>query len=140
MELPSIEWFQKTFPGDGWNTQSNAWFLQAWYGYKSSFERVLEEWSSGNFGSVRPGIGLPIGPLYRTLTWSQEQAEKKQAELIWMSTVVELNQTVFSRPELKLALPEEQASAYEVETQGGGAKGASVVGEESFAMPLARDS
>ena len=64
---------------------------------------------------------MALGALYRTLTWSQEQAEKKQAELIGMSTVVETNPILFSRPELKLASSEEQTiSAYEVETQDSG--------------------
>ena len=96
----------------------------------------MEEWSKGNFEPVHPGLGLPIGPLMRTLVWSQEQAEKKQAELIGMSTVVETNQVLFSRPEVKSGSFEGQASAYEVETQGG-AQGTGVLG---FAMPLARDS
>ena len=74
------------------------------------------------------------------LTWSQEQAEKKQAELIGMSTVVEMDQRVFSYAELTpSASSKERASAYEVETQGSG-KGADAVGEASFAMPLAKDS
>ena len=116
-------------------------FFQAWYGYTASFERVLEEWSSGNFESVHPGDGLPIGPLYRTLTWSQEQAEKMQTELIGMSQVVEVNQLMYaiSRSGVHVAPSTEQTSAYEVETQGG-TKGASVVGQESFAMPLAKNS
>ena len=100
----------------------------------------MEEWSSGNFESVHPGEGLALGALVRMLTWSQEQAEKKQAELIGMSTVVETDQILFSRPELKTsASSKEQGSAYEVETQGSG-KGADVVGEASFAMPVAKDS
>ena len=113
-------------------------YIQHWYCYMSSFERVVEEWSGGNFESVHAGEGLALGALYRTLTWSQEQAEKKQAKLIGMSTVVETNQIMFSRPELKLASSEKRPSAYEVETQGSG-KGSDVVGEASFAMPLARD-
>ena len=99
----------------------------------------MEEWSGGNFESVRPSNGMPIGPLVRILTWSQEQAEKKQAELIGMSTVVETDQLVFSRPELQLVSLEE-ASAYEVETQGGAKGDSGVVGEVSFAMPLAGNS
>ena len=115
-------------------------FFQMWYAYTASFERVLEEWSSGNFESVHPGAGLALGALYRTLTWSQELAEKKQAELIGMSTVVETDQILFSRPELKTsASSKEHASAYEVEMQGSG-KGADAVGKASFAMPLAKDS
>ena len=70
----------------------------------------------------------------------QEQAQKKQAELIGMSTVVETDQLLFSYPELKTSTSsKEQRSTYEVETQGSG-KGADVVGEASFAMPLAKDS
>ena len=105
VELPSKEWLQKTFPGESWSGQSNMVYLQVWYAYTSSFERVLEEWSSGNFEPVHPGWGLPMGPLIRTLVWSQEQAEKKQAELIGMSTVVETNQMVFSRPCLLYTSP-----------------------------------
>ena len=141
VELPSKEWLQKTFPGEGW-TASNMLFFQAWYGYTASFERVLEEWSNGNFESVHPGEGLALGALYRMLTWSQEQAEKKQAELIGMSTAVKTeDQRVFSYAELKTsASSKEQGSAsYEVETQGSG-KGADALGEASFAMPLAKDS
>ena len=141
LELPSKEWLQKTFPREASGVQSSMYFLQVWYAYTSSFERVLEEWSSGNFEPVHPGMGLPMGPLMRTLVWSQEQAEKKQAELIGMSTVVETDHTVFSYPGAKTsASSKEQGSAsYEVETQGSG-KGADALGEASFAMPLAKDS
>ena len=141
VELPSKEWLQKTFPGESWSTASNMFFLQMWYGYTASFERVLEEWSGGNFESVRPGEGLALGGLVRMLTWSQEQAEKKQAELIGMSTVVETDQLLFSYPGAKTsALSKEQGStSYEVDTQGSG-KGADALGEASFAMPLANDS
>ena len=141
VELPSKEWLQKTFPGEAWSVQSNMLFFQTWFCYVASFERVLEEWSSGNFESVHPGEGLALGALYRMLTWSQEQAEKKQAELIGMSTVVETDQSLFSNyPKLKTsASSKEQGSAYEVETQGS-EKGADAVGEASFAMPLAKDS
>ena len=58
-----------------------------------SFERTLRSGPAAT-EPVRPGLGLPLGPLTRTLTWSQEQAEKKQAELIGMSTVVETNRVV----------------------------------------------
>ena len=57
VELPSTKWLQKTFPGESWSTNSNMLFFQMWYGYTASFERVLEEWSSGNFESVHPGEG-----------------------------------------------------------------------------------
>ena len=118
----------------------HAVFPNVWYSYTASFERVLEEWSSGNFESVHPGYGLALGALFRMLTWSQEQAETKQAELIGMSTVVETEQALFSYPKLTTsASSKEHGSANEVETQGSG-KGADVVGEASFAMPLANDS
>ena len=99
----------------------------------------MSEWSCGKFESVHPCLGLPLGPLVRTLTWSQEQAEKKQAELIGMSTVVETEQLQFSRPEVASASFAERTSTYEVEMQSD-AQGAGVVGEASFKMPLAKDS
>ena len=141
LELPSKEWLQKTFPGESWSSATNTHFVVGWYAYTSSFERVLEDWSSGNFDFVHPGNGLPVGPMYRILTWSQEQAEKKQAELIGMSTVVETDQILFSYlTELTpSASSKEQRSTYGVETQGN-RKGADAVGEASFAMPLAEDS
>ena len=139
VELPSKEWLQETFPGEAWHNVSNAYHLNLWYSYTVSFERVLSEWSCGKFESVRPCLGLPLGPLLRTLTWSQEQAEKKQAELIGMSTVMKTEQLLFSRPEVASASVAETTSAYEVEMQSG-AQGAGAVGEASFDMPLARDS
>ena len=138
VELPSKEWLQRHFRRVLGHT-SNMIFSKCGT-VTASFERILSEWSCGKFESVHPDLGLPLGPLWRTLVWSQEQAEKKQAELIGMSTVVETDQILFSRPELKTsASSKEQGSAYEVETQGSG-KGADALGEASFAMPLAKDS
>ena len=139
VELPSQEWLQETFPGEGWHGLPTNHYLNMWYSYTVSFERVLSEWSCGKFESVHPGLGLPLGPLLRTLTWSQEQAEKKQAELIGMSTAVKTEQLLFSRPEVASTSIAEKSSAYEVEMQSG-AQGPGVVGEASFAMPLAKDS
>ena len=56
-----------------------------------------------------------------------------------MSTEMETQQLLFSRPEVTAASAEDQTSAHEVQMQSG-AHGAGVVGKSSFAMPLARDS
>eukprot|EP01052_Picozoa_sp_SAG31_P032749 SAG31_NODE_3623_length_4058_cov_5.815863_3_plen_270_part_00 len=101
MEPPSKDWLEKTYPEETWRSISNAYFVQYWYCYTSSFERILSEWSDGNFKSMRPGSGQPMGGMVRTLTWSQERAETKQAELIGMTAVAELDHThVFSRFEI----------------------------------------
>lgn len=77
----------------------------------------------------------------RTLTWSQEQAETKQAELIGMSTAMERDQVTFSlsrptaRQRIHSASSRKQTSAYEVETQGD-----VVVSAAAFKMPLTEDS
>ena len=54
-----------------------------------------------------------------------------------MSTEMETQQLLFSRPEVASASFEEQTSGNEVQS---GAQGANVVGKASFAMPLAGDS
>ena len=75
----------------------------------------MSEWSAGDFKSVRPDGPQPLGGLIRILTWSQERAEQKQAELIGMSTVVEMDEHLFSRGKDKRDL----------------------VTEDTFEMPLA---
>ena len=55
--------------------------------------------SDGNFKSIRPSAVLPLGAMVRTVAWSQERAEAKQAELIGMTTVSELDDSLFSRVE-----------------------------------------
>ena len=97
MELPPKDWLEHTYPKMPWKNHSNTSFVEHWYAYSQSFERVLSEWSNGNFSSSRPGFPQPIGSMVRTLKWSQERAEAKQAELIGMTAVVEVDDSIFSR-------------------------------------------
>ena len=99
MELPPKDWLEKTYPEMSWRAVTNSAFLQHWYTYTLSFERILAEWSDGNFESIRPSMAQPLGAMIRTVAWSQERAESKQAELIGMTTVTEHNDSIFSRVE-----------------------------------------
>ena len=103
VELPPKDWMEKTYPEMSRRTYTNAIFVQFLYEYTFSFERILVEWSDGNFKSVRPGTAQPIGAINRTLVWSRERAEAKQAELIGMTAVNEIDHSVFSRVEVATA-------------------------------------
>ena len=81
----------------------NSTFIQYLYEYTLSFERILSEWSDGNFKSIHPGTGQSIGAISRTLVWSQERAEAKQAELIGMTAVNDVDHILFSRLEVSTA-------------------------------------
>lgn len=94
VELPTKDWLQATFPEISWGGYTNSVFMAHWYAYTLSFERVLSEWSESNFSSVRPSHPQPWGALFRMLGWSQEKAEARQAELIGMTSVVELDEDV----------------------------------------------
>eukprot|EP01052_Picozoa_sp_SAG31_P036080 SAG31_NODE_4448_length_3222_cov_34.014089_3_plen_536_part_00 len=82
VELPPKEFLQNKFPEMSWRTFTNSIFVQIWNSYASTFERLLSEWADGNFETVQPSNAQPLGGMLQTLTWSQEQAEGRQAELI----------------------------------------------------------
>eukprot|EP01052_Picozoa_sp_SAG31_P060627 SAG31_NODE_19781_length_591_cov_2.306911_1_plen_196_part_11 len=90
VEMPPKAWLEKTYPRIPWSSASNSIFVQQWHSYMLSFERVLSEWSGGNFGSVHGGNVWPLGGILRTLAWSQERAEATQSELIGMTSVAEI--------------------------------------------------
>ena len=102
VELPPKDWLEKMYPDMSWRSSTNSIFIQFLYEYTVSFERILSEWSTGNFKSVR-GMAQPIGAINRTLVWSQERAQAKQAELIGMTAVNEIDHSVFSRVEVATA-------------------------------------
>ena len=93
MELPPKDWLEKTYPEMSWRSFTNSAFVQHWYTYTLSFERILAEWSDGNFVSIRPSLAQPFGAMIRTVAWSQERAEAKQAELIG-TTVAKLDNSL----------------------------------------------
>ena len=99
LELPPKDWLETTFPEMSWRSYTNFIFVQHWFTYTLSFERILAEWSEANFKSIRPGAVLPLGAMIRTVAWSQERAEAKQAELIGMTTVAEVDDSLFTRVE-----------------------------------------
>ena len=99
MELPPKDWLEKTFPEISWRSFTNSVFVQHWYTYTLSFERILAEWSDENFEFIRPSMAQPLGGLIRTVAWSQERAEAMQEELIGMTTVTKVDESVFSRVE-----------------------------------------
>ena len=111
MELPPKDWLEKTYPEISWRAYTNSVFVQHWYAYTLSFERILVEWSTGNFKSVRPGMAQPIGGMIRTVAWSQDRAQAKQAELIGMTAVNEIDHSLFSR------VNEVATAAFEIEEQ-----------------------
>ena len=103
VELPTKDWLEKTYPDISWRSYTNSLFVQFLYEYTLSFERILVEWSNGSFKSVRPGMAQPIGAINRTLVWSRERAEAKQAELIGMTAVNDIDHSLFSRLEVSTA-------------------------------------
>ena len=76
---------------------TNSVFTSVWYNYTLSFDRILPEWADGNFSSHHPSAPQPMGGMLQTLVWSQQRAEAKQAELIGMTSVAEVDSGIFSR-------------------------------------------
>ena len=75
----------------------NSVFTSIWYSYTLSFDRILPEWADGNFSVHHPSAPQPIGGMLQTIMWSQQRAEAKQAELIGMTSVAEVDNGIFSR-------------------------------------------
>lgn len=90
VEFPPKEWLENTFPEINWRSNTNAYLLQCWLTYVSSYERAMAEWNNGNFTSLRPNTVLPFAGLQRTMMWSQEKAQQRQVDLIGMTSVAEL--------------------------------------------------
>jgi hypothetical protein len=109
VELPTKDWLEKTYPEMSWRSYTNSLFIQFLYAYTLSFERILVEWTNGNFKSIRPGMAQSIDAMVRTVAWSQERAEAKQAELIGMTAVNEIDHSLFSR------VDEVATAAFEIE-------------------------
>eukprot|EP01052_Picozoa_sp_SAG31_P010755 SAG31_NODE_597_length_13674_cov_3.402947_16_plen_296_part_00 len=97
VELPPMEWLEKKFPDISWKVIGTTFFIQWWFAYVASTDRVLSEWSSGNFSSCRPGAPLPYSGMVQTVLWAQQRAQTKQAELIGMTSVTDSVGDVFSR-------------------------------------------
>ena len=74
-------------------------FTAVWYCYTLSFDRILSEWADGNYSSRHPSAPQPMGGMLQTIIWSQQRAEAKQAELIGMTSVAEVDGSMFSRSE-----------------------------------------
>ena len=96
---------------------TNSVFTSAWYSYTLSFDRILSEWADGNFSSHHPSAPQPIGGMLQTIMWSQQRAEAKQAELIGMTSVTEVDGSIFSRSEsLKASFEAETPSRQALST------------------------
>ena len=80
-------------------TIPNSVFTSMWYSYTLSFDRILSEWADGNFSSHHLSAPQPMGGMLQTIMWSQQRAEAKQAELIGMTSVAEVDGGIFSRSE-----------------------------------------
>ena len=76
---------------------TNSVFTSIWCSYTLSFDRILSEWADGNFRSHHLSASQPIGGMLQTIMWSQQRAEAKQAELIGMTSVAEVDGGIFSR-------------------------------------------
>ena len=84
-------------------------FTAVWYSYTLSFDRILPEWADGNFSSRHPSAPQPIAGMLQIIMWSQQRAEAKQAELIGMTSVAEVDGGIFSRSE-------NDKASFEIET------------------------
>eukprot|EP01052_Picozoa_sp_SAG31_P040710 SAG31_NODE_5965_length_2234_cov_75.918970_1_plen_422_part_00 len=93
LELPTKEWLQKKFPKMAWRSYTNSRFFQSWSETTQSFERVLSEWTGGNFASTRAGAPQPTRGLLSTLFWCRERSEDRQIELIGMTSLNERGYT-----------------------------------------------
>eukprot|EP01052_Picozoa_sp_SAG31_P024792 SAG31_NODE_2133_length_6372_cov_4.372071_4_plen_410_part_00 len=91
LELPPKSWLQQKFPGMNWKSCTNSAFVQNWFSYTLSYERLLLEWSDGNLESFQPINVQPFGGVFQTIFWSQARAEEKQAELIGMTSTAEVD-------------------------------------------------
>eukprot|EP01051_Picozoa_sp_SAG22_P011206 SAG22_NODE_1059_length_5764_cov_3.282966_4_plen_154_part_00 len=86
IEVPPLEWLIETFPGHGKGDSTNL-FAMILAGYARAWDRVLAEWDAGRLDLLfPPGHMMPWSGLYKLNTWSREQGEAKQHELIGMSS------------------------------------------------------
>ena len=100
-------------------TIPNSVFTSMWYSYTLSFDRILSEWADGNFSSHHPSAPQPMGGMLQTIMWSQQRAEAKQAELIGMTSVAEVDSDLFSRTvNLKASFEAETPSRQALSTLG----------------------
>eukprot|EP01052_Picozoa_sp_SAG31_P042074 SAG31_NODE_6566_length_1973_cov_1.434899_2_plen_326_part_00 len=118
LELPPKDWLMQTFSEMNWRSFTNAVFVQHWYAHTLSFERLLSEWSDGNFeSSHQPANVQPFGGIVQISTWSQGRAEGKQAELIGMTSKAEVDSNnLFAR------LGSGQTLSFEIESPTQGAQ------------------
>ena len=56
-----------------------------------SFEKVLAQWDEDIYTAIQPTLPLPFGGLFQTIAYSRQRGEAKQAELVGMATVAELD-------------------------------------------------
>lgn len=96
MELPSTEWFQKTFPGHvaNWENAANNIFFQEMYAYLNSWQVVLAEWDQGNLSRHRPEMLLLLPGLRQMVAWSTQRAQEKQQQLTGMSASMTTQSTI----------------------------------------------
>eukprot|EP01052_Picozoa_sp_SAG31_P024405 SAG31_NODE_2074_length_6511_cov_11.947754_1_plen_517_part_00 len=86
IEAPPNSWVVSTFPGHGSSDSANQ-IVQYTLGYIRSWDFVLAEWDSGQFDVLfTQNYMLPFMALYKLLAWSRERGERKQQELIGMSS------------------------------------------------------
>eukprot|EP01051_Picozoa_sp_SAG22_P007941 SAG22_NODE_577_length_8975_cov_12.406827_14_plen_221_part_00 len=86
IEIPSLEWLIETFPGHG-KADSPNFFAYILVAYARAWDRVLAEWDAGRLEVLfPPNHMMPFSGLHKLNTWSREQGEAKQHELIGMSS------------------------------------------------------
>lgn len=86
MEIPSTEWLIETFPGHN-KTDSTTGIIDLAVCYVRAWDRILAEWDAGKLEVLFPASHMmPLVALAKLNTWSREQGEAKQHELIGMSS------------------------------------------------------
>jgi hypothetical protein len=91
IEWPTKDFLAKQFPAISWTLVSSNIFASQWIAHTMSFEKVLAEWEEGIFTAIAPALPLPFSGLFQAIGWSRERGEAKQAELVGMTSVLEVN-------------------------------------------------
>eukprot|EP01051_Picozoa_sp_SAG22_P006765 SAG22_NODE_454_length_10311_cov_4.304446_1_plen_590_part_00 len=86
IEIPPLEWLIETFPGHN-KSDSPTNVVYIVVANARAWDRVLAEWDAGRLEVLfPPNHMMPFLGLHKLNTWSREQGETKQHELIGMSS------------------------------------------------------
>eukprot|EP01052_Picozoa_sp_SAG31_P041046 SAG31_NODE_6113_length_2165_cov_8.036302_2_plen_189_part_00 len=92
VELPPAQWLEAKFPHEYWKLVTAEMFCHFWIARASSWQAVIREWDSSDFGTVVPrgNDWFPFGGLHGVIDWATNRSQSRQRELIGMTAATEV--------------------------------------------------